>query len=85
MSGWDFEHRGKPRHAHAYRLIERFLSVMAILGLACLCIGLILFISGKALNNLTVARIGVYILLIGILFVVVRLFYWIAAKMVERA
>ena len=65
------------------RLIERILSVMATLGLACLCIGLILHISGRASNNLTVARIGAYALVIGIMLVAPRLLYWIAVQIVE--
>ena len=76
-------HLGKPRHPLVLRLIERILSVMATLGLACLCIGLILHISGRASNNLTVARIGAYVLVIGIMLVVPRLLYWIAVEIVE--
>ena len=77
------EYLRKRKHPPA-SLIERILSVMATLGLACLCIGLILFISGKVSNNLTVDRIGAYVLVIGIMLVVPRLFFWILVEIVER-
>ena len=65
-------------------LVERFLSVMAVLGLTCFCIGLLLHIVGRASNNLIFARIGAYILVIGIVLVVTRLFFWIMEKIVGR-
>ena len=78
------EHLRKPRHPLAYRMIERILSVMAALGLACLCIGLVLFIAGNASGHVAVARIGAYVLVIGVALVVLRLFYWIAVEITER-
>ena len=72
----------KPRHPPA-SLIERILSVMATLGLACFCIGLILFIYGKASNNLTADLIGAYMLVIGIMLMVPRILFWIAVEIVE--
>ena len=80
----DIEYLRKPKHPPA-SLIERFLSVMATLGLACLCIGIILLLSGRASDNLTVARIGAYILVVGIMLIVPRLIFWIAVQIVERA
>lgn len=64
--------------------MARALSKMVTLGYACLCIGLILFISGKASNNLTVDLIGGRVLVIGIMLVAVRILFWIAIKIVER-
>lgn len=72
----------KRRHPPA-SLIERIFSVMATLGLACLCVGLILFTSGKASSNLIIARIGAYMLVIGIMLVAAGLLYWILVKIVE--
>jgi len=57
---------------------------MATLGYACLCIGLILFIYGKASNNLTVDLMGGRVLVIGSMLVAVRILFWIAVKIVER-
>lgn len=65
-------------------LIERILSAIAVLGLTCLCIGLLLHIAGRSSNDLIVARIGAYILLMGIVLVATRLFYWIMEKIVGR-
>jgi len=62
----------------------RVLSKMATLGYACLCIGLILFIYGKASNNLTVDLMGGRVLVIGSMLVAVRILFWIAVKIVER-
>jgi len=80
----DIEYLRKPKHPPA-SLIERILSVMATLGLACLCIGIILLLSGRASDNLTVARIGAYVLVVGIMLIVPRLVFWIAVEIVERA
>ncbi len=73
----------RPRHPPA-SLIERILSKIATLGLACLCIGLILFIYGKASSNLTVDLIGGRVLVIGIILVAARILFWIAVEIVER-
>jgi len=80
----DIEYLRKPKHPPA-SLIERILSVMATLGLACLCIGIILNLSGRASDNLTVARIGAYVLVVGIMLIVPRFLFWIAVEIVERA
>jgi hypothetical protein len=66
-------------------LIERILSVIATLGLACFGIGLLLFIYGRASNNLTVSIIGGNMFAIGILLVAPRIIFWIAAKIIEHA
>ena len=70
--------------AHIARRVERVLSLISTLGLSCLCIGLVLHIVGKAVNNFLVVQVGAYILLVGGLLVTVRLIEWIAEKMVER-
>lgn len=80
----DIEYLRKPKHPPA-SLIERILSVMATLGLACLCIGIILNLSGRASDNLTVVRIGAYVLVVGIMLIVPRILFWIAVEIVERA
>jgi len=64
--------------------VKRILSVIAILGLTCSCIGLLLRIAGRALNDLFVDRIGAYILAIGILLVAMRVFYWILEKILGQ-
>jgi len=74
----------KPKHPPA-SLIERILSVIATLGLACFGIGLVLFIYGKASNNLTVDIIGGRMLAIGILLVAPRIVFWIAAEIAAHA
>jgi uncharacterized membrane protein HdeD (DUF308 family) len=58
--------------------------VVAILGLTCLCIGSVLHLSGKASSDLTVARIGAYVLVVGIMLIMMRLLFWIAAEIVKR-
>lgn len=65
-------------------LVERILSVIAILGLTCLCIGLLLHITGRFSNSSIVAQIGAYILVIGIVLIATRLIYWIMEKIVGR-
>jgi len=64
--------------------IERILSVMSIVGLACLGIGLSLFLAGRTSNDTIMSRVGAYILLIGIALAGVRIFYWIVEEMVGR-
>jgi len=66
------------------KLVERTFSVTAVLGPACLCIGLLVHIAGRALNILFVAQVGAYILVIGIVLIATRLFYWIMDKIVTR-
>jgi hypothetical protein len=67
-----------------YWFIERILSVMTVLGLACLGIGFPLFIVGRTFNDSTTARAGAYILLVGIVLTGMRIFYWIAEEMVGQ-
>lgn len=66
------------------RLVERILLVMAVLGSICLCIGLLVHIAGRASNDLFVARVGAYILVIGIVLAATRLLYWVMEKIVIR-
>jgi len=63
----------------------RALSKMATLGYACTCIGLILFIYGKASDNLTVDLIGGRVLVVGIMLLAVRILFWVAGKIIEHA
>jgi len=79
---YGYEYVRKPKHPPA-SLIERILVVMAVLGLACLCIGFVLFISGNAFGNLMISRIGAYTLVVGMMLVAPRILFWIAAKIVE--
>lgn len=81
---YGFEYLRKQRRPPA-SLIERILSAMATLGLVCLCIGVVLHLLGRALSNLAVARFGAYVLLIGILLVVPRIFFWLVVEIAERA
>lgn len=80
----DIEYLRKPRHPPA-SFLERFLSVAAALGLACFGFGIILHLAGRASDNLTVARIGAYALVVGILLIAPRLLFWISVQIVERA
>lgn len=67
------------------RLVERIISVTTVLSLTCLCVGLLVHILGRyASNDLLVARVGAWILVIGILLVVIRVSYWIAERLVRR-
>jgi len=70
--------------AHIARRVERVLSLISTLGLSCLCIGLVLHIVGKAVDNFLVIQVGAYMLVVGGLLVTVRLTEWIAEKIVER-
>jgi len=63
--------------------IERILAVITVLGLIFLCVGLPLHIVGRVFNVLIVAQVGAYILLTGVLFIAMRVFYWILEKIVE--
>jgi uncharacterized membrane protein len=67
-----------------YWFIERILSAITVLGLACLGIGFPLFIVGRTFNDSTMARAGAYILLIGIVLTGTRIFYWIAEEIVGQ-
>jgi len=80
----DMEILRKPRHPPA-AMIERILSVIATLGLVCFGIGLMLFIYGKASSNLAVDTIGGQILVTGLLLMVPRIFFWIAAEIATNA
>jgi len=64
--------------------IERVLLVITVLGLICLCLGIPLHIFGRIYDALTVAQIGAWILLIGIMLISMRILYWICEKIVER-
>jgi len=68
----------------SYWFIERIFRVITVLGLACLGVGLPLFMVGRTFSDSTTARIGVYILLIGIALTGMRIFYWIVEEMVGR-
>ena len=65
-------------------LFERILLVITVLGLAFTCLGLIIHVAGRALNDVGIARAGVYILLIGLALVAMRIFYWFAEEIVKR-
>jgi len=65
-------------------VIERILWIAAVLGLTCLGIGLLIHIIGRAWNNLFVARVGAYLLVMGIMLTATRILYWIMEKIVER-
>lgn len=65
-------------------LMERIMLIMTVLGLACLCVGVPLYIAGKISDAFTVAQVGVYMLLIGIALIVMRIFYWILEELVGR-
>ena len=67
-----------------YLFIERILSAMTIIGLTCLGIGLPLFMAGRTFNDTIISRVGAYILLIGIVLIGLRVFYWIVEEMVGR-
>lgn len=64
-------------------LFERTLLVMTVLGFAFIGLGLLLHVAGRTLNGFDVSRVGVYILLVGIAFVAMRIFYWIAVEIVK--
>jgi uncharacterized membrane protein len=72
------------RQIPASLFLERVLSVITVLGLACLCVGLSLHIVGRVFNDLTVAQVGAYILLVGIGLVVIRILAWIIEEIVGR-
>lgn len=57
---------------------------MVVLGLTCLFIGVLLHVAGRSSDDLTVARIGAYMFVIGIVLVATRLFYWVIENMVGR-
>jgi len=78
------EEKGSRGQAQLARLMERILSLTARLGLACLCIGLPLFIAGRALNDLIVAQVGAYVLVFGVLLIAIRVVYFIAEEMVGQ-
>ena len=65
-------------------LVERIISVMTVLGLTCLCIGFTLYIVGCISDVSIVAQVGAYVLLVGILLIAMRIFFWLLEKIVER-
>jgi len=65
--------------------VERLLSVITVLGLACLCVGLLLHLVGRFSDDLFVAQVGAYILLFGITLITIRILSWIAEEIVERS
>jgi len=64
--------------------IERILSAVTIVDLACLGIGIPLFIVGRTFNDSIMTRAGAYILLIGVVLAGMKIFYWITEEMVGR-
>lgn len=64
--------------------MERILLVVTVLGLACLCVGIPLYIVGRVSDAFTMAQVGVYLLLIGIALLAMRIFYWILEEFVGR-
>lgn len=65
-------------------LMERILSVITVLGLICLCIGVPLYVAGRASNLFTAAQVGVFLLLIGAVLIGMRILYWIMEELVGR-
>jgi drug/metabolite transporter (DMT)-like permease len=65
-------------------LMERILSVITVLGLICLCIGVLLYVAGRASDLFTVAQVGVFLLLIGAVLIGMRILYWIMEELVGR-
>ena len=65
-------------------LIERILPVVTILGLICFCAGFLLHVNGRISNNLTIARMGACMLVVGMVLLAARLLYWIVEKMVKK-
>lgn len=64
--------------------MERILSVITVLGLICLCIGVLLYVAGRASDLFTVAQVGVFLLLIGAVLIGMRILYWIMEELVGR-
>jgi len=65
-------------------LMERILSVITVLALTCLCIGVPLYVAGRALDVFTMAQVGVFLLLIGAVLIGMRILYWIMEELVGR-
>ncbi len=65
-------------------LVERIISVMTVLGLTCLCIGLVSYVIGSVSDVLIVAQVGAYIFLFGIILIAMRTLFWLFEEIVER-
>ena len=63
-------------------LMERILLAMTVLGMACLCIGVPLYLAGRAFDVFTMAQVGVFLLLTGVVLIVMRILYWILEELV---
>lgn len=65
-------------------LMERILLAMTVVGTACLCIGVPLYLTGRAFDVSTVAQVGVFLLLIGAVLIIMRILYWTMEELVGR-
>lgn len=74
--------KSSAREAHMTRSLDRLLSLIAVLGLACLGIGLALLLIGWTLDNLFVSQVGADTLVIGGVLVGIRVLEWIAEEIV---
>ncbi len=77
-------HMATERRMPVSLLMERILSVMTVLGSICLCIGVPLYIAGRAFDIFTVAQVGVFLLLIGAVLTIMRILYWTMEELVGR-
>ena len=75
--------KSPPRTSRAL-FVERILLIVTVFGLSCLVFGFIIFMAGRIFNALTLGQIGAWVLLIGVAFVAVRVFYWILEGIVGR-
>jgi cell shape-determining protein MreD len=76
--------RKKPPITSRTLYVKRILLVIVFLGLSCIFFGFIVFIAGRIFNALTLSQIGAGVLLIGVAFVALRVFYWILEGIVGR-
>ena len=65
-------------------LFERILLVITVLGLAFTGLGFLIHVAGRALDELIVAQVGAFLLVIGIVLVAIRITFWIAEELVKR-
>lgn len=65
-------------------LFERILLVITVLGLAFTGLGLLIHVVGRVLDELIVAQVGAYLLVIGIVLLAIRITFWIAEELVKR-
>ena len=65
-------------------LVERALSIITVLGLVCMGIGLLLYITGNASNVFFFAQIGAIVLSVGTLLVGIRVFSWLVETIVGK-